>query len=79
MVRYAKFRDDRPIRSRVILGEPEEGCNKAPVPVSVNGRVMSVTGTGRARLCEHVKGTNPPFKKSSNIPEICAKMLGRFH
>ena len=25
------------------------------------------------------KGTNPPLKKSSNIPEIYAKMFGRFH
>ena len=25
-----------------------------------------------------VKGTNPPLKKSLNIPEIYAKMLGRF-
>ena len=25
------------------------------------------------------KGTNPALKKSSNIPEIYAKMFGRFH
>ena len=25
------------------------------------------------------KGTNSPLKKSSNIPEIYAKMFGRFH
>ena len=25
------------------------------------------------------KGTNPPLKKSLNIPEIYAKMFGRFH
>ena len=26
-----------------------------------------------------VKGTNPALKKPSNIPEIYAKMFGRFH
>ena len=26
-----------------------------------------------------IKGTNPALKKSSNIPEIYAKMFGRFH
>ena len=26
-----------------------------------------------------VKGTNPALKKPSNIPEIFAKMFGRFH
>ena len=26
-----------------------------------------------------LKGTNPALKKSSNIPEIYAKMFGRFH
>ena len=25
-VRYTKFRDDRPIRSRIIVGKPEGGC-----------------------------------------------------
>ena len=28
---------------------------------------------------ENFKGTNPALKKPSNIPEIYAKMLGRFH
>ena len=27
----------------------------------------------------NVKGTNPALKKPSNIPEIYAKMFGRFH
>ena len=27
----------------------------------------------------YLKGTNPPLKKSLNIPEIYAKMFGRFH
>ena len=26
-----------------------------------------------------IKGTNPALKKPSNIPEIYAKMFGRFH
>ena len=26
-----------------------------------------------------LKGTNSPLKKSLNIPEIYAKMFGRFH
>ena len=26
-----------------------------------------------------LKGTNPAFKKPSNVPEIYAKMFGRFH
>ena len=26
-----------------------------------------------------LKGTNPALKKPSNIPEIYAKMFGRFH
>ena len=30
MVRYTKFCDDRPIRSRVILGKPEGGCINPP-------------------------------------------------
>ena len=39
----------------------------------------------RASLSVHLfflvsfKGTNPPLKKSLNIPEIYAKMFGRFH
>ena len=28
---------------------------------------------------DFVKGTNPALKKPSNIPEIYAKMFGRFH
>ena len=36
MVRYTKFRDDRPIRSRVILGKPEGGCINPPVPARAN-------------------------------------------
>ena len=36
MDRYTKFRDDRPIHSRVILGKPEGGCiNFPPVPARV--------------------------------------------
>ena len=31
------------------------------------------------KLWPKFKGTNPALKKSSNIPEIYAKMLGRFH
>ena len=32
------------------------------------------------KICKrHVKGTNPALKKLSNIPEIYAKMFGRFH
>ena len=34
---------------------------------------------GYLSLNPHVKGTNPAMKKSSNIPEIYAKMFGRFH
>ena len=30
-------------------------------------------------LTDTVKGTNPALKKPSNIPEIYAKMFGRFH
>ena len=30
-------------------------------------------------LIVEVKGTNPALKKPSNIPEIYAKMFGRFH
>ena len=30
-------------------------------------------------LLAMLKGTNPPLEKSLNIPEIYAKMLGRFH
>ena len=30
-------------------------------------------------IIRHVKGTNPSLKKSLNIPEIYAKMFGRFH
>ena len=28
---------------------------------------------------QFIKGTNPALKKPSNIPEIYAKMFGRFH
>ena len=31
------------------------------------------------RVEVRLKGTNPPLKKSLNIPEIYAKMFGRFH
>ena len=31
------------------------------------------------RFCLLFKGTNPALKKPSNIPEIYAKMFGRFH
>ena len=30
-------------------------------------------------LMKWFKGTNPALKKPSNIPEIYAKMFGRFH
>ena len=33
---YTKFRDDRPIRSRVILGKPEGLHQPPPVPARVN-------------------------------------------
>ena len=36
MDRYTKFRDDRPIRSRVILGKPEGVASTSPVPARVN-------------------------------------------
>ena len=35
--------------------------------------------TSKVTPPDHVKGTNPALKKSSNIPEIYAKMFGRFH
>ena len=40
-VRYTKFRDDRPIRSRVILGKPE-GVASTPSPRSVPARVNNL-------------------------------------
>ena len=46
MVRYTKFRDDRPIRSRVILGKPEGMCvSTAPstVPARVKGGLFPLT------------------------------------
>ena len=30
-------------------------------------------------MFDDFKGTNPALKKPSNIPEIYAKMFGRFH
>ena len=33
----------------------------------------------RFRKTYFLKGTNPALKKPSNIPEIYAKMFGRFH
>ena len=38
---------------------------------------MPVTWLCQLRV--NVKGTNPPLRKSLNIPEIYAKMFGRFH
>ena len=42
MVRYAKFRDDRPIRSRVILGKPEGGGVHQPRPPVQCARLAEV-------------------------------------
>ena len=36
-------------------------------------------GRGGSFSSFEVKGTNPALKKSSNIPEIYAKVFGRFH
>ena len=36
-------------------------------------------GGGRVSDLTFLKGTNPALKKPSNIPEIYAKMFGRFH
>ena len=33
----------------------------------------------RTEMMWPVKGTNPALKKPSNIPEIYAKIFGRFH
>ena len=46
--------------------------------------LKSVMGPGRAGSGREysdfpLKGTNPSLKKPSNIPEIYAKMFGRFH
>ena len=37
------------------------------------------TATSSHLELELIKGTNPALKKPSNIPEIYAKMFGRFH
>ena len=41
---------------------------------TVNGSNSDIENGGTI-----LKGTNPALKKSSNIPEIYAKMFGRFH
>ena len=45
MVRYTKFRDDRPIRSRVILGKPEGGgCINPDRALCWRGLTLARTG-----------------------------------
>ena len=45
MVRYTKFRDDRPIRSRVILGKPEGGLHQ-PSPALAISPSLTAQGGG---------------------------------
>ena len=40
MIRYAKFCDDRPIRSRAILGKPYGGCINPPPSVPARVKVL---------------------------------------
>ena len=42
MDRYTKFRDDLPIRSRVIVGKTEGGCINPPVPARVHNWNINV-------------------------------------
>ena len=49
-----------------------------PCEVSVVFLLKKRDGFGRVMLIMF-KGTNPALKKPSNIPEIYAKMFGRFH
>ena len=66
--------------------EEESQSALLQLPVSTGGVIADVLLEGAALVNGifwaapgSVKGTNPALKKPSNIPEIYAKMFGRFH
>ena len=63
-----------------LMADPRAESARNPIALHVKfGDDSALSAFTRTQWTAAFKGTNPALKKPSNIPEIYAKMFGRFH